>query len=198
MGIQSQLSSLTCELRVIQAKNIEFIKTTGNLFVRYHFSAGGNKRIRLNTREISTKSDHVWNESISMECNGTDSFLQETVVFELRWRNTVPVFGRIGGSQLLGRAEIPWKEVLESPNMELDKWVTMVPRSTSGHALEGVKLPKLQIGIKVGVQAEVGMEKRRQRRAQKWDECGCEDGHGYGCSCSDYDIFALAAALEAF
>lgn len=110
----------------------------------------------------------------------------------------MPVFGRIGGSQLLGRAEIPWKEVLESPNMELDKWVTMVPRSTSGRALEGVKLPKLQIGIKVGVQAEVGMEKRRQRRAKKWDECGCEDVHGYGCSCSDYDIFALAAALEAF
>ncbi|PRQ48769.1 putative C2 domain-containing protein [Rosa chinensis] len=201
MGIPLELSSLSCGLRIIQAKNIEFIKTTGNLFVRYYLSAGDSKKIRLNTREISTKSDHIWDESISLECNGSDSFVRETVVFELRWRNTVPVFGRIGGSQLLGRAEVPWKEVLESPNMELDKWVTMVPRSTSGGAIEGVKPPKLQVSIKVGVQAEVGMEKRRLRRTKKWDECGCEDGHGhghgYGCTCSDYEIFALAALLEA-
>ncbi|KAK9904448.1 hypothetical protein M0R45_000673 [Rubus argutus] len=173
MGIQRQLSSLACELRVIQAKNIEFIKTTGNLFVRYHLSAGGNKSIRLNTREISTKSDHIWNESISLECNGTDSFLQETVVFELRWRNTVPVFGRIGDHNF---------------------W--------AGQRFHGKKCSSRQTwnwtGIKVGIQAEVGMEKRRQRRAKKWDECGCEDGHGYDCSHSYYDIFALAAVLEAF
>ncbi|KAL6277175.1 hypothetical protein ACE6H2_020776 [Prunus campanulata] len=200
----SQFSSLSCELRIIQAKNIEF-KTTGNLFVRYYISAGNKGRIRLNTREISAKSNHVWNESISLECSGSetdamDSCLkQESIVFELRWRSTVPVFGRIGGSQLLGRAEVQWKEVLESPNMELNQWVSVV--STSGHALEGVKPPKLQVGIKVRVQADhVELEKRRQRnrRMKKWDECGCENGHGHGCTCSDYEIFALAAVLEAF
>ncbi|XP_050388176.1 uncharacterized protein LOC126805115 [Argentina anserina] len=194
MGISLELSSLSCELRIIQAKNIEFLKNTGNLFVRYYLSAGDSKRIRLNTREISAKSDHIWNESISLECNASDRFVQDTVVFELRWRSTVPVFGRIGGSQLLGRAEVPWKEVLESPNMELDKWITM---TTGGRALEGVKPPKIQVSIKVAVQAEVAIEKRRQRRTKKWDECGCEDGHGYGCTCSDYEIFALAVLLEA-
>ncbi|KAL6222935.1 hypothetical protein ACLB2K_006325 [Fragaria x ananassa] len=196
MGISLELSSLSCDLRIIQAKNIEFLKTTGNLFVRYYLSAGDGKRVSLNTREISAKSDHIWNESISLECNGSNRFEQDTVVFELRWRSTVPFFGNIGGSQLLGRAEVPWKEVLESPNMELDKWLMMVPRSTSGRALEG-KLPKLQVSIKVAVQTEVGMEKRRQRRTKKWDECGCKDGHGCGRTCSDYEIFALAALLEA-
>ncbi|CAN6567816.1 unnamed protein product [Malus baccata var. baccata] len=193
-----------CELKVMQAKNIEF-KTTGNLFVRYSLSAGNNRRIMLNTREISAKSNHVWNESVSLECSGTEmrsmdnTLQQESVVFELRWRSTVPVFGRIGGSQLLGRAEVPWKDVLESPSMELDQWVTVLP--TTAHALEGVKPPKLQVGIKIQVQADhVEMEKKRQRnrRLKRWDECGCESGHGHGCICSDYEIFALAAALEGF
>ncbi|KAL6220082.1 hypothetical protein ACLB2K_007839 [Fragaria x ananassa] len=155
MGISLELSSLSCDLRIIQAKNIEFLKTTGNLFVRYYLSAGDGKRVSLNTQEISAKSDHIWNESISLECNESN------------------------------RAEVPWKEVLESPNMELDKWLMMVPRSTGGRALEG-KPPKLQVSIKVAVQTEVGMEKRRQRRTKKWDECGCKDGHGCGCTCSDY------------
>ncbi|XP_068307607.1 uncharacterized protein [Pyrus communis] len=200
----SKFSSLGCELRIIQARNTEF-KNTGNLFVRCSLSAGNNRRIMLNTREISAKSNHVWNESVSLECSGTemcsmDNILQqETVVFELRWRSTVPVFGRIGGSQLLGRTQVPWKDVLESPNMELDQWVTVLP--TTRHGLEGIKSPQLQVGIKIRVQADnVEMEKKRQknRRLSRWDECGCESGHGHGCTCPDYEIFALAAALEAF
>lgn len=193
MDAPQQLSSLTCNLTIIQAQNVDF-KSTGTLFVRYYLSAGNNKRIRLNTREIASSSEMIsWNESFSLDCFGTkdsmDNLKQENVVFELRWRSKVPLLGRIGGSQLLGRAEIPWKEVCESPNMEIEKWVPMV--STIGHV--GVsKPPKLQVGMKVQFPA---ME-RRNGNVKKWNECGCKDVNGY--SCEDYDVFALAAALEAF
>jgi hypothetical protein len=177
----------------MQAKNVDF-QSTGTLFVRYYLSAGNNKRIRLDTREISSKSDLCWNESFSLDCFGSqdsmDSLNQQNVVFELRRRNKVPVLGRVGGSQLLGRAEIPWKEVCESPNMEMEKWVTM------GHV--GVsKPPKLQVAMKVQVPAMVEKGRRRNGNVKKWDDerCGCKDFHGY--CCEDYDIFALAA-LEAF
>jgi hypothetical protein len=193
MGAPHQLSSLTCNLTIMQAKNVDF-QSTGTLFVRYYLSAGNNKRIRLDTREISSKSDLCWNESFSLDCFGSqdsmDSLNQQNVVFELRRRNKVPVLGRIGGSQLLGRAEIPWKEVCESPNMEMEKWVTM------GHV--GIsKPPKLQVAMKVQVPAMVEKGRRRNGNVKKWDDerCGCKDFHGY--CCEDYDVFALAA-LEAF
>ncbi|KAF5458144.1 hypothetical protein F2P56_022199 [Juglans regia] len=210
MGTSQQFSSLSCKLTIKQAKQVE-LRSTGSLFVRYYLSAGNNKRIRLNSREISSRSDLYWNESFSLDCFAThdtmDNLKQENVVFELRWRsNKVPVLGRniIGGSKLLGRAEIPWKEVYESPNMEMEKWVTMIPTSGSRVLVEGVKPPKLQVGMKVQVPAMVEKEIRRRSNYGKgkksWDEsCGCKDGHGHGCtSCEDYNIFALAAALEAF
>ena len=199
MGAPQLLSSLSCELRIIQAKNVEF-KSKGSFFVRYYLSAGNNKGIRLNTREISSKSDLSWNESFSLDCFGNqdsmDNLKQESVVFELRWRNKVPVLGKIGGSQLLGRAEIPWKQVFESPNMEIENWVTMA--STRRHVLEGAKPPKLQVGMRIQVSAMVEMEGRTQRKVNKREyECGCINGHDYS-TCGDYEIFALTAALEAF
>lgn len=208
MGASQHFSSLSCEFRIKEAKNVEYSKSTGKLFVRYYLSLGDNRRVRLDTGEISAKSDrHVWDQSFSLECNGEDqasmdcNLKNQSVVFELRWRSSVPVFGRIGRrSQVVGRGEIPWKEVFESPNMVLDKWLTMV--SESGDGAESVIKPvKLRVGIRVGVPVE--METRKQRRSsagKKYmeEECGCKYGHAHGCSCGDYDVFALVPALEAF
>ncbi|KAM7513633.1 hypothetical protein LguiA_003216 [Lonicera macranthoides] len=52
-----------------------------------------------------------------------DKLIQGNAVFELRWRNNTSILGRIRGSRLLGRAEIPWKSVFESPDMKLEKWI---------------------------------------------------------------------------
>ncbi|EOX92128.1 hypothetical protein QUC31_003470 [Theobroma cacao] len=205
MGISHYLSSLCCELRILQAKNLE-LKSPGNLFVRYYLTAGNNKRIQVNSQEISSKSELIWNESFSLECLGTEESLndlkQQTVVFELRWRSTVPVLGRImGKSQLLGRAEMPWNAVFESPNMEIEKWVTMV--SMNDRVLETLKPPSLQVSMKVRGPAIVETEKKKKKKKRKeglknnWDGCGCKDIGGGYCSCADYELFALAAAFEA-
>ncbi|KAL7230728.1 hypothetical protein ACSBR2_009082 [Camellia fascicularis] len=198
MGAPQHLSSLSCELRIIKAKNIDSIKSNAHLFVRCYLSAGNNKRVRLESKEISPKS-LVWNESFSLECLGTqasmDKVMQGSVVFELRYRITVPVLGRIKGSHLLGSVEIQWKTVCESPEMEFEKWVVMVSSKSHGD----VKPPALEVGMKVRVPAvneAVPRRRRRERRVVDWDECGCMDG---GCSnCADFEMLALAAAMEAF
>ncbi|RHN69385.1 hypothetical protein MtrunA17_Chr3g0124131 [Medicago truncatula] len=44
----SSYVNFSCELRLIQARNIEFIKSTKNLFARLYLPTGNNKRIQLN------------------------------------------------------------------------------------------------------------------------------------------------------
>ncbi|CAK9174955.1 unnamed protein product [Ilex paraguariensis] len=196
MGAHQNFSSLNCELRILRAKNIE-LKSTCHLFVRCYLSAGKKSRVQINSREISSNSDLFWDELFSLDCFGTEDsvnmLMQGKVVFELRRRNTAPLFGRIGRSQLLGKAEIPWKSVSEAPEMEIEKWVTMISKSRSGH--EGFKPPAVKIAMKVQLLAVAETVRRKKNcRLTKWDECGCTDSW---CNCVDYDIFALGAALEA-
>ncbi|XP_042495082.1 uncharacterized protein LOC122074321 [Macadamia integrifolia] len=189
----------SCKLRIVEAKNLVFI-TSGKLFIRCYLCTGNTERIRLNSREIPSTSHPSWNDSVSLECSAAnrdhclDQLKQQSVVFELRWRNNSPILRRIVGSKLLGRAEIPWKDVLESSNMTIQKWVTTV--SASSDVLDhGLKPPVLHVEMKVGVPSMAEMVKRRDDALKRWNECGCRHG---SCSISgDDDVFALAAAIEA-
>ena len=190
-------------MKIIEAKNIGS-KLRGNLFVRYYLPSGLNNKapITLNTREIPVKYDPVWNESLSLECHGMDInklTRQDKLVFELRLRNVVPLIGAtFGGSKLLGWAEVPLEEVLNSPNAVIDKWLTLV--STRGNGKEDVaKSCKIKVEIKVGVLDEKITSREVRNVRRNWDMCGCRDGHHdqYGCTSDDYDVFALVAALEA-
>ncbi|XP_031268521.1 uncharacterized protein LOC116127041 [Pistacia vera] len=200
------LSSLSCELRIIKAKNIEFNKSIskGGLFVRYYLSAGNNKRIQLNTKEISPSSGNlIWNESFSLECLGSEDSIsnlkQQSVVFELRWRRTTPSFlGKKCKSQLLGRAEISWEKVLESPKMEIENWVVMPSKQSNNTRVynEDVKPPSVQVAMKVEVPKLVEMKRNeRLKKRGHHEECGCGDGGAFHCV--DYELFALVGALEA-
>ncbi|XP_043697553.1 uncharacterized protein LOC122648402 [Telopea speciosissima] len=203
-------NSLSCEVRIIEAKNLNFIRT-GNLFVRCYLSTSNNEKIRLNCREIPTTSHPYWNDSISLECSATnddknclEELKQQSVVFELRWRNNSPIIGKIGGSKVLGKAVISWKEVLESPELAIQKWVSTVS-SASRDVIEGLKPkppPALHVGLKVRIPTSMAAEMVKRRKEVElqrwWNKCGCRDG---SCSkyynCGDDELFALAAAIEA-
>ncbi|KAI8540792.1 hypothetical protein RHMOL_Rhmol08G0012400 [Rhododendron molle] len=189
-----------CELRITRVKNIDYlIKSSGQVFVRCYLSAGNNTRVRLETLEISSKSNLFFNYSLSLNCSGPQDSMAKlmesgTAVFELRQRKvTRPFLGKVG-SDLLAKAEVPWKSVFESPEMEIERWVFMVPKSRRGH--EDEKPPVVEVAMKIGVPAvaeTVATRRGQYRRERKWDECGCV--HGGGCSCGANEIFALAAAL---
>lgn len=191
-------SSISCEIKIIRGRNIEQISSLGksNLFVRCYLPSGNNnQRVKLNSQEISSKSDLFWDESFSLNCMGNQESInimkQGTIIFELRSRKYLPFFG---GSQVLGRAEIPWKRVFECRAMEIEEWAILMANSKNMN--EDVKPPAVKIAIKVKVINETTKVRR------SWDEsCDCK---GY-CGCNsntifcadDYEIFALGAALDA-
>ncbi|XP_043719539.1 uncharacterized protein LOC122667342 [Telopea speciosissima] len=188
MAASQDHSSLNCELRIIEAKNIKSI-STATLFVRYFFCAGNNETIRLNSREIPWTSHPYWNESFSLECSATKDCLEElkkqSVVFELRWRDKTPILGKFRRSKLLGIAEIRWKEVLESSELAIDTWInTVATSSNNSPVLKDLTPPSLHVQMKVRIPAT--METVKQRRCV----CGC--GQEF-CECDDDDLFALAA-----
>ncbi|XP_058781541.1 uncharacterized protein LOC131655747 [Vicia villosa] len=189
--------SFSCELKIIQARNVEFIKSTKNLFARFYLPIGNNKRIKLNSKNVSTKLVPFWDESFNLDCSCPQEFLenlnQQSLVLELRQR-------KMFGSQLIGKGEIPWKVILESQNMELKKWLKMDLVSGSDCKEVMLTTPEVEVEIKVKVSSVAEMEKQNNKKFNNWNECGCKNGHDHNawCNAEDCDIFALGAALEAF
>ncbi|XP_026437693.1 uncharacterized protein LOC113335889 [Papaver somniferum] len=191
-------SSLSCELRIIRAENLDF-STNGTVFVRYYIMNENNERIRLNTREVpsSSVSDPCWNESISLECSRDrdviDKLSQQSILFELRSRNSKSIFGR---SKVLGTAEISWLEVLESTELSIEKWVPAILKNNNNS--ESLKPASLQIGMKITVPKTIHTLKNKSQArfsSKNWKECGCKHG---GCTETNEDVFAVAATLEVF
>ncbi|CAJ2667830.1 uncharacterized protein LOC123908835 [Trifolium pratense] len=190
-------ANFSCELKIIQARNVEFIKSTKNLFARLYLPTGSNKRIQLNSKNVSSKSVPFWDESFNLDCSCPQEFLenlnQQSLVLELRQR-------KMWGSKLIAKSEIPWKVILESQNMELKNWLKMDLVSGSDCKEGMFTIPEVEVEIKVRVASVSEMEKQNKRRLNNWNECGCKNGHDHQawCNTEDCDIFALGAALEAF
>ncbi|XP_076883369.1 uncharacterized protein LOC143532116 [Bidens hawaiensis] len=184
------LSSLQCELKIMNARNIHLTNSSGYLFVRCYLSAGNNKRVRVDSHEVSSKGDLSWNESFSLDCKGTkqsmDMVIHGTIVLELRVRsNLIALFGR---SQLVGRAEVSWRDAFESPNMEIERWVMMDSKK------KGVKAPSVCVAMKIEVPSREGMVVRKMN---KWDEsCGCCHGDCCHNTYVDSEFFLIGAALD--
>ncbi|XP_070030574.1 uncharacterized protein LOC142166332 [Nicotiana tabacum] len=187
-------SSISCEIQIIRARNVEQIRSLGGcLFVRCYLSAGEKQRVQIKTQEILSKSDLSWNESFSLDCLGNEESInmlkQGSVVFELRSRKVVPVFGKVGGSKIMGRAEVPWRSVFESKNMEIVEWAIIMD-SKKRNLHEDVKPMAVQISMKVGVKET----KKVQKNDNTMDKCGCNSTI---FSAEDNEVFALGAALDA-
>ena len=121
-------------------------------------------------------------------------------MLELRQSNTdTQVLIRIfGGSNLVGKGEIPWKAILESPNMEFKKWVKIGSCDDEDSSSTMFSVPEVQVEIKIRVASE--KKENSRKRLNKLNECGCKHGHDQHswCSAEDYQVFAFGAALEAF
>lgn len=216
-------TSLRCELKIMRAKNIEFSKLSDqrHMFVRCYLPTGNhNRNVQVNSKEIisTNNSDLFWDDSFSLECSGAqeamESLKKGNVVFELRCRKK-SVLGN-SSSKLLGRAEIPWKTVFESPNMENETWVPMIStekkkknclrRRRSVIIDDGdliYKPPSIQVSMKIIRVLDDEEEKRSINKRAKnivKEECCCKDCNNiHGChSFADFDVFAIGFALDAF
>ncbi|GFP84828.1 hypothetical protein PHJA_000626600 [Phtheirospermum japonicum] len=189
----SHYFSLSLELKIIRARNINHNSSDQDLFVRCYLSAESNKRVKLDSQEISPKSNLTFNQTFSLGCLGSKDAIkclkQGTIVFELRQRRSATFIGRmIKGSKLLATAEMPWNDVVDVPNMEIEKWVVMVQKTGSRVYDDVIKPPAVLIAMKVQESAEV----IERKKINEWDEhCGCN-------SCAESEFLAIGAALEAF
>ncbi|XP_057783819.1 uncharacterized protein LOC131001436 [Salvia miltiorrhiza] len=179
-----------CEVRIIKGKNIE-TKPNGVVFVRCYLNAGNGSRVRLDSKEIPSKSDSItWNQTFSLHCSGTqECFQQGTLVFELRRRSAsaAPFISKIQGSRLIGRAEIRWEDVVGSTNMEVEDWVVLTPHKKQRVYDDIINPPTaLQIGVKLRERCSEGVG----RKTLSEERCGCN-------FCVDHEFFAIEAALEA-
>jgi len=169
-------TTLSCEVRIKEAKNVSS-NLGGSLFVRIRLPR--HKTESLNTRQIPSRNDPIWDETFSLECPQIDDTritASDTLGFELRRRSAVP----FSGSKLLGSAEIPLERILSSSMV--DTWLSL--NSRRGGAGEAVKL---KVEISATCRAET------KKRAREYG-CACRDGrcdNSYGSACDDYDVFAL-------
>ncbi|XP_023766609.1 uncharacterized protein LOC128134183 [Lactuca sativa] len=189
------LKALHCELKIMNAKNVQVTNSNGYFFVRCYLSAGNNKRVRLDSQEVSPNKEFSMNESFSLDCIGTkqsmDMISHGTIVLELRWRSNTAAMFR--GSQLVGRTELSWRDVFESPNMQMERWVILKSKK------KDVKAPSVRIAMKIETPFGCGVDLIERKRKNKWDErCGCCRSDCSQNTCLDGELFAIGAALDAF
>ena len=197
MGVMGKkLSSLKCEVRVIEARNVEIKSQASTLFVRFYLSAGHNRKIEVNTRELCQKSENlVWDQSFGLECQGNEAAVEELkqqrVVFELRRRKTASFLRKSSRSEVVGRGEVSWESVFESRGMQMERFVVM---SESKTPLFGDGSPVLlKIGLKVQA---LEMKNTLINKKEKLCACCSSSRDCKSCSCLDYEAFALACALD--
>lgn len=200
MGVmEKKLPSLKCEVRIVQARNVEIKSQSSTLFVRFYLSAGHNRKIQVNTREISSKSDQLmWDQSFGLECQGNEAAVEELkqqrVVFELRKKKTSSFLRKSSRSEVVGRGEVSWESVFESPGMEIERFVVM--GESKNRVLEDEKPMLLKIALKV--QALEEMEKMLNKKEKRLEKLCyvCSSRDCGSCNCLDYEAFALACALD--
>ncbi|PKI58736.1 hypothetical protein CRG98_020892 [Punica granatum] len=204
-------SSFTCELTILRAENMDSLPEGGNLFVRCYLSAAGKKeRIHLDTRLVDDPAACSWDQTFSIQCSGAeesiDELKQDSLILELRRKRRVraTLLGGSSSSKLLGRAEVPWRTAFNSPDMEIENWVPVVPLWDSGNK-EGVKPPYIRVALKLrfgpAKAGEISARQQKRRKRAGESGCGCERrcDQPWGCGNGEeyYHAFAMAAALEA-
>ncbi|EOA14508.1 hypothetical protein CARUB_v10027728mg [Capsella rubella] len=195
MGVMKmKLRSLKCQVRIVEARNVVEIKKSkaSTLFVRFYLSAGYNRKIQVNTREVSSKSDQLmWDQSFGLECQGNEAAVQDLkqqrLVFELRRKKTSSFLRKSSRSEVVGRGEVSWESVFESPGMEIERFVVM--SDSKNRVLVDEKPMLLKIALKI--QALEETEKKLEKLC-----CVCSSRDCGSCSCLDYEAFALACALD--
>nr|XP_010917109.1 uncharacterized protein LOC105041778 [Elaeis guineensis] len=189
------LHYLQCKLSYIRLTNLGNVGLTRNLLIRCYISAGSGRRIQIDTNEIPSRDDLTWDCIASVECQGPSIQIQEllekhSVVFELRRRKEMPVLGRSARSELLGRAEIAWREVWGSNDMSMERQISLDMTKCSPGA---VKPPVLVVGMEVGVSKPV--DNGRVGRRVEWKEgCGCGDCEWYMGE-DEKSVSAIAGAV---
>ncbi|OEL36547.1 hypothetical protein BAE44_0002434 [Dichanthelium oligosanthes] len=177
------------------------------LFLRCHVPAGGGRAIQIDSRgaehpdggETTAGGAVSWRDVASLNCDGSPARVRElvdrgTVVFEVRrrrgGRRRAALLGRVlaGSDQLVGRAEVPWREAGGSdPVAVAVKLAAPCRRRALGE--EAPVVLSARMSVRVAETPVPAGRRRAYSAAHMHRQRGCEWSTG------DEDVFAAVACV---
>ncbi|RLN33049.1 hypothetical protein C2845_PM03G13310 [Panicum miliaceum] len=181
--------------------------TGGELFLRCHVPAGGGRAIRIDTRgadqpdgsgETTTGRAVSWRDVASLSCDGSPACVRElvdrgTVVFEVRrrrgGRRRAVLLGRALGSELVARAEVPWRDAGGSGDVvAVERRVELTAPSSRALGEEVPAVLSARMSVRVSVTpVPAGRRRAASSSAHAHQQSCCE------WSVGDEDVFAAVA-----
>lgn len=207
-----------CEISSVEVTGLACTGDRGALFLRCHVSAGGGRTIQIDRRSHVSAHDNeaasslTWHDVVSLSCDGPSARVRglmaadtRSVVFELRRHHRVSRsrailqlglgLGRAAAlgpssSELVGRAEVPWNDVVVSSVREEDA-AAMERRVVAldvGAVFRGggASSPAPVMSVRMSVR----MSETPATAPQRESACGCECEWSVG---GDEDVFGVVA-----
>ncbi|CAN6219569.1 unnamed protein product [Urochloa humidicola] len=209
----SVICHLQCEISSVRVTGLVCGGGGGELFLRCHVPAGGGRAIQIDRSgadqpyggETTTPPGAAvsWRDVASLSCDGSPARVRElvergAVVFEVRRRRRALLMGRVLGSELVGRAVVPWRNAAGGSG---DVAVAMELAAPSGRrrVLLGEEAPAIVLSARMSVRvSETPVPAGRRRRAGVGSSAA-QHPHQWqsGCDCEwsvgDEDVFAAVA-----
>jgi hypothetical protein len=178
------------------------------LFLRCHVPAGGGRAIQIDSRGAEQPDGSTaggagavsWRDVASLSCDGSPAYVRElvdrgTVVFEVRRRRggrrrRAVLLGKVLGSELVGRAEVPWRDAGGGNGdvaVAVERRVDLTASSSRG--TQGEEAPAAVLSARMSVRVSETPVPARRRRAgsSAHAQSGCD------WSVGDEDVFAAVA-----
>jgi hypothetical protein len=191
IGVEA-VCHLQCEISSVEVTGA--LGCTGDaraLFLRCHVPAGGGRTIQVDSQSAEAHVGDVvsWRDVASLTCDGSAACVRElvdtrSVVFEMRRRRR-KIMGRTGGSVLVGRAEVAWREVVavDAGDAAVERRVALtVPALGGGWTLAPVMSVRMSVRV-----SETAAPVRRSTGSYR-ETCG-----GGEWSVGSEDVFGVVA-----
>ncbi|CAL5061531.1 unnamed protein product [Urochloa decumbens] len=184
----------------------------GELFLRCHVPAGGGRSIQIDSRGAyqpdggetttppGTAAAVSWRDVASLSCDGSPARVRElvdrgAVVFEVR-RRRAALLGRVlMGSELVGRAVVPWRSDAGGGSGDDVAVAVELAAPSSRRRVLGEEAPAAILSAKMSVRVSDTWVPAGRRRAGV-GSVAAQHPHRYsGCewSAGDEDVFAAVA-----
>lgn len=147
------IKGMAINLEILEARNV-IAKPAGgrdSLFVRYYLSSGngkGNNNIAVNTREVMATRNPQWKQTFCLECGGNiddvnviSELQKQFVRFEVRKKSSGVLGSMFRASELMGRFEIAWKDLLASHTSSINSWFPLMCTTDTSHIIRETPLP---------------------------------------------------------
>uniref|UniRef100_A0A0E0LNJ5 Uncharacterized protein n=1 Tax=Oryza punctata TaxID=4537 RepID=A0A0E0LNJ5_ORYPU len=210
---------LQCEISSVKVTGLSCPGGGALIFLRCHVPAGGGRTIQIDSRGTDVDGgggggalsiDASWRDVASLRCDGSPACVRElvdrrSVVFEVRRRRRqrrrirAMILGTAVGSELVGRAEVAWRDVVVAAAAEDDDNAAVVVERRVELAAGATAPAAVMMSVRMSVRVSetttavpaAGWSVHPASSARRESiNAGCEWSAG-----GEDDVFAVAACV---